>query len=47
MQGWLWWAHTLLKRPENLTDSQAARLADLMQYNLKSVEARFLREDFQ
>ena len=37
----------LLKRPENLTDSQAARLADLMQYNLKSVEALLLREDFQ
>ena len=37
----------LLKRPENLTDSQATKLADLMQYNLKSVEARLLREDFQ
>jgi len=37
----------LLKRPENLTDSQAAKLADLMQYNLMSVEARLLREDFQ
>ena len=35
------------QRPENLTDSQAATLADLRQYHLKSVEARLLREDFQ
>ena len=29
----------LLKRPENLTDKQESRLADLLQYNLKSVRA--------
>jgi transposase len=37
----------LLKRPENLTDHQATRLADLMTYNLKSVRAQLLREEFQ
>ena len=30
----------LLKRPENLTDNQATRLAELLQYNLKSVPDR-------
>jgi transposase len=33
----------LLKRPENLTDNQATRLAELLQYNLKSVRAHLLR----
>ena len=37
----------LLKRPENLTDNQATRLAELLQYNLKSVRAHLLREEFQ
>jgi len=37
----------LIRRPENLIDSQAAKLAELLQYNLKSVRARLLREDFQ
>jgi transposase len=37
----------LLKRPENLTDSQATRLAELLRYNLKSVRAHLLREEFQ
>jgi len=37
----------LLKRPENLTDHQATKLAELMTYNLKSVRARLLREEFQ
>jgi transposase len=37
----------LLKRPENLTDNQATKLAELLQYNLKSVRAHLLREEFQ
>jgi len=37
----------LLKRPKNQTDNQAAKLAELLQYNLKSVRARLLREDFR
>lgn len=37
----------LLKREENLTESQAAKLADLMRYNLKSTRSRLMREDFQ
>lgn len=37
----------LLKRPENLTDIQETRLAELLQYNLKSVRAYLLKEDFQ
>ena len=37
----------LLKRPENLTDKQESRLADLLQYNLKSVRAYLLKEEFQ
>lgn len=34
----------LLKREENLTNSQSAKLAELVQYNLKSVRAYLLRE---
>jgi transposase len=37
----------LLKRPENLTDKQDIKLADLLQYNLKTVRAYLLKEDFQ
>jgi len=37
----------LLKRPENLTDSQDVKLADLLQYNLRSVRSYLLKEDFQ
>ena len=36
----------LLKRPENLTENQEAKLSDLLQYNLKSVRAYLLKEDF-
>lgn len=37
----------LLKRPENLTEKQTVKLAELLQYNLKSVRSYLLREDFQ
>lgn len=37
----------LLKRPENLSEKQEIRLAELLQYNLKSVRAYLLKEDFQ
>ena len=37
----------LLKRPENLTDNQAAKLKELLRYNLKPVRAYLLREEFQ
>ena len=37
----------LLKRPENLTDHQTVKLRELMGYNLRSLRARLLREDFQ
>lgn len=37
----------LLKRPENLTDKQAVKLSELLKYNLQSVRAHLLREDFQ
>jgi transposase len=37
----------LLKRPENLTDGQTVKLAELLRYNLRSVRAHLLREDFQ
>ena len=37
----------LLKRPENLTDQQTVKLAELLRYNLQSVRAYLLREDFQ
>ena len=36
----------LLKRPENLTDGQEVRLAELVQYNLRAVRAYLLKEDF-
>jgi transposase len=37
----------LLKRPENLTDKQTVKLAELLRYNLRSVRSYLLREDFQ
>jgi transposase len=37
----------LLKRPENLTDPQRLRLRDLLQFNLRSVRAYLLKEQFQ
>lgn len=39
---WCW-----LKRPENLSDSQQATLADLVRMNLKTVKSYLLKEDFQ
>lgn len=37
----------LLKRPENLTSSQETKLADLLQYNLRSIRSYLLKEEFQ
>jgi transposase len=37
----------LLKRPENLTDHQDVALKELLRYNLRSVRAYLLREQFQ
>ena len=37
----------LLKRPENLTEKQEPKLAELLQYNQRSVRAYLLKEDFQ
>jgi transposase len=37
----------LLKRPENLTAKQTVKLRELVQYNLRSVRAYLLKEDFQ
>ena len=37
----------LLKRPENLTETQEAKLSDIVRYNLQSVRAYLLKEDFQ
>jgi len=37
----------LLKRPENQTERQAAKLAEILQYNLKSVRSHLMKEDFQ
>ena len=37
----------LLKRPENLTDGQQERLAELVRRNLRTVRAYLLKEDFQ
>lgn len=36
----------LLKRGENLTEKQEVKLKDLLQYNLRSVRAYLLKEDF-
>lgn len=37
----------LLKRPENLTDKQRLSLRELLGYNLRSVRAYLLKEEFQ
>lgn len=37
----------LVKRPANLTPKQEPRLAELLKYNLRSVRAYLLKEDFQ
>ncbi len=37
----------LLKRPENLSEKQEPKLAELLRYNLRSVRAYLLKEDFQ
>lgn len=37
----------LLKRPENLTENQELKLAQLVKYNLRAVRAYLLKEDFQ
>jgi transposase len=37
----------LLKRPENRTEKQTVKLAELLQYNLQSVRSHLQREDFQ
>jgi transposase len=37
----------LLKRPENLSNKQEVKLADLLRYNLKSVRSYLLKEEFQ
>ena len=37
----------LLKRPENLTDNQRMKLRDVLRYNLASVRAYLLKEDFR
>ena len=37
----------LLKRPENLSEKQTARLGDLLKLNLASIKGYLLREDFQ
>ena len=36
----------LLKRPENLTEKQEIKLADLLQYNLKLIRSYLLKEEF-
>ena len=37
----------LLKRPENLTDNQRDKLADVLKYNLRTVRAYLLKEELQ
>lgn len=37
----------LLKRPENLSDKQTSRLAELLKLNLSSIKGYLMREDFQ
>lgn len=37
----------LLKKPENLKDEQTIKLKDLLKYNLRSMRAYLLKEDFQ
>ena len=37
----------LLKRPENLTEKQDIKLAELLKYNLRSIRSYLLKEEFQ
>src|SRR6185369_5570349 len=37
----------VLKRPEDLTEKQTVKLSELLKYNLRTVRAYLLREDFQ
>ena len=37
----------LLKRPENLTEYQEVKLAELLQYHLRSIRSYLLKEEFQ
>ena len=37
----------LLKKPENLTGDQGVKLKDLLKYNLRSMRAYLLKEEFQ
>jgi transposase len=37
----------LLKRPENLTERQGSKLGELLRFNLKTVRAYLLKEEFQ
>ena len=37
----------LLKRPENCTEKQAVKLAEILKYNLRTVRAYLHKEDFQ
>lgn len=39
--------YAFLKHPENLTDKQVFRMADILKMNLKSVKSWLLRENFQ
>ncbi len=39
--------YLLLKRPENLSETQEVKLAELLKFNLKSVRAYLMKEDFQ
>jgi transposase len=39
------WA--LLKRKENMTEKQVLKMAELVQYNLKSIRSVLMRDDFQ
>lgn len=36
-----------LKRPENLTDKETVKLSEIVKYNLRTVRAHLLREEFQ
>lgn len=38
---------SLLKRPENLTEKQVVKLSEVLKYNLRTVRAYLLREEFQ
>ena len=37
----------LLEAPENLTDKQTVKLSEILKYNLRTVRAYLLREEFQ